>query len=316
MSDSSPLHVLLAEDDVTQCVFVSKLLRDAGYVVDIVHDGKKALDELSSGRYQILLTDWEMPLLDGLTLCCRARELSLPGYLYIFMLTVHTTTQRVVAGLDAGADDYIRKPLDPSELLARLRAGCRVLKLEQSLRQSIARIHLLSITDGLLGVFNRRYFNEKLPAEVRRANRYQRRLSLVIADLDHFKQVNDRYGHPIGDEVLKRFAQLAQSQLRLCSDWIARIGGEEFVIVLPEADLAGASNTAEKLRRACSAQPFVTTSAKISITASFGVAELPSEDGKSPETQAQDIIRRADTALYQSKTAGRNRITRADLLPG
>jgi two-component system, cell cycle response regulator len=310
--DSTPLRVLLAEDEPTQCLLVSRLLRVAGYIVNVVNDGEKALEEIATGSYQMLVTDWDMPRLDGPELCRRVRKLVLPSYLYILILTGHNTTQSVVAGLDAGADDYIRKPPDDAELLARLRAGRRVVRLEQSLRESNARVQLLSITDGLLGVFNRRYLNEKLPDEIQRAHRYRRPLSIVIADLDHFKNVNDRFGHQAGDEVLKCFAQLAQSRLRQASDWIARLGGEEFVFVLPEATSEGAAITAEKIRQACSSAPLVTTTAEINVTASFGVAELQLDEERSPAAQLGFLLRRADSALYRSKNDGRNRVTQAE----
>jgi two-component system cell cycle response regulator len=310
--DSTPLHVLLAEDEPIQCLFVSRLLRRAGYIVDVVNDGEKALDEIAKGTYQMLVTDWDMPRLDGPTLCQRVRKLSLPSYLYILILTGHTTTQSVVAGLDAGADDYISKPPNNAELLARLRAGRRVVRLEQSLRESNARVQLLSITDELLGVFNRRYLNEKLSDEIHRAQRYKRPLSIVIADLDHFKDVNDRYGHQAGDEVLKCFARLAQSRLRQACDWIARFGGEEFVFVLPEATGEGGVVTAEKIRHACSSAPLLTTTAEINVTASFGVAELQLDERGAPAAQLDFLLRRADAALYRSKNGGRNRVTRAE----
>jgi diguanylate cyclase (GGDEF)-like protein len=232
--------------------------------------------------------------------------------LYILILTGHSTTQSVVAGLDAGADDYISKPPNDAELLARLSAGRRVVRLEQSLRESNARVQLLSITDELLGIFNRRYLNEKLLEEIHRAQRYKRPLSIVIADLDHFKNVNDRYGHQAGDEVLKCFARLAQSRLRQSSDWIARFGGEEFVFVLPEAAGDGAVVVAEKIRQACSCAPLLTTTAGINVTASFGVAELQLEEGRAPAAQLDFLLRSADAALYRSKNGGRNRVTRAE----
>jgi two-component system cell cycle response regulator len=312
MIDSMPLHVLLADDDPIQCLFVSRLLRRAGYAVDVVDDGEKALNQIVTGSYQMLVTDWEMPRLDGPTLCRRVRKLALPSYLYILILTGHSTTQSVVAGLEAGADDYIRKPPNEAELLARLSAGRRVVRLEQSLRESTARVELLSITDELLGVFNRRYMNKKLPDEIQRAHRYKRPLSIVIADLDHFKNVNDRLGHQAGDEVLKSFARLAQSRLRQSCDWIARFGGEEFVLVLPEATSAEAAIVAERIRQACSSAPLLTTTTEIRVTASFGVAELQLEEGRPPEVQLDFLLRRADAALYRSKNGGRNRVTQAE----
>jgi len=307
-----PLNLLLVEDEPTQLLFMQRLLRRAGYSVETASDGEEALEKVSSGRFQMIVTDWDMPGMDGVTLCRRVREAQLPGYLYVLLLTGHSSTESLVTGLEAGADDYIRKPPNEAELLARLKAGQRVVRLEQSLREANEKIHLLSITDPLVGTFNRRYLNYQLFHEVERARRYGRPLAAVMADLDFFKAINDKHGHQIGDDVLRRFVDLAKFSIRQSSDWIARYGGEEFVVVLPETDLAGAASTAEKIRSCCATMPFATAAGGIVVTASFGVAAL--EAGGSIAGAAELLLRQADGALYRSKHEGRNRVTVADEL--
>jgi diguanylate cyclase (GGDEF)-like protein len=219
-----------------------------------------------------------MPGIDGATLCRRVREAHLPGYLYILLLTGHDSPVHIVTGLEAGADDYVKKPARAAELLARLKTGSRIVRLERSLRASNEQVRRLSITDALVGTYNRRYLNDELVREVERSRRYGRSLSAVMADLDQFKRINDQHGHQTGDEVLRHFAELVRSSLRQ-SDWVARYGGEEFVIVLPDTDAGGAVVTAEKIRTTCAAAPFATSTGQIAVTASFGVAVLESQPG-------------------------------------
>lgn len=313
MTSLPPLNLLLVEDEPTQLLLMQRLLRRAGYVVETAGNGDEALAKLSSGRFQLLVTDWDMPGMDGATLCRRVREAQaqLPGYLYVLLLTGHGSTESVVTGLEAGANDYIRKPANEAELLARLNAGQRIVRLEQSLREANEKIRLLSITDSLVSTFNRRYLNEQLVHEVERARRYGRPLAAVMADLDLFKDVNDHHGHQVGDEVLRAFAELAKSSIRQASDWLARYGGEEFVVVLPETDVSGAARTAEKIRSLCATTPFVTAAGELTVTASFGVAAL---DGSSAlaGAAAETLLRQADAALYRSKREGRNRVSIAD----
>ncbi|HTX23082.1 MAG TPA: diguanylate cyclase [Steroidobacteraceae bacterium] len=308
---NAPLRLLLVEDEPTQLLYMQRLLRQAGYAVETADNGEEALRKISSGQIQMLVTDWDMPGIDGVTLCRRVRESHLPGYLYILLLTSHGSTENLVTGLDAGADDYIRKPPDPAELLARLKAGQRVVRLEQSLREAKDKIQQLSITDPLVGTFNRRYLNEQLMHEVERARRYEHPLAAVMADLDFFKSVNDQHGHQAGDDVLRGFVELAKVSIRHASDWVARYGGEEFVVVLPQTDLAGAAITAEKIRSCCAITPFETSAGRLVVTASFGVAALERGTG-SIGTAAEGLLRRADAALYRSKHEGRNRVTVAD----
>ncbi len=308
MTKGTQFRLLLVEDEPTQRLLVDRLLRRAGYLVETATDGEEALAKILGGEFQILLTDWDMPGMDGATLCKRVRDANLPTYLYILLLTGHGTTADVVHGLEAGADDYVRKPANEAELLARLSAGRRVIRLEQSLREANAQIQLLSVTDSLVGTYNRRYLNDQLALEANGARRYGRPLAAIMADLDRFKGINDQRGHQTGDEVLRCFADLAKSAIRQGGDWIARYGGEEFVIVLPEADAAGGAIAAEKIRSLCATQPIQTSTGALAVTASFGVAALSSKP-QPPEAAAAALLREADAALYTSKHEGRNRVT-------
>jgi two-component system cell cycle response regulator len=298
--ETEPVKVLLAEDDPTQRLVLAHLVRNAGYVVETVPDGASALARILQETFDILITDLDMPGLDGSCLCQRIREASLANYLYILMLTAHTGDVDVAAGLEAGADDFVRKPANPIELLARLKNGSRIVKLQRESYRN-------SITDALLGVFNRRYLIHQLRCEVWRAHRYQRPLAVLMVDLDHFKQINDRFGHSAGDQVLVGFARKTRSLIRAC-DWFARFGGEEFVIVLPETPLEVAGQVAEKVRSELEAVPFVLASGEHRVTASFGVAGLTLGSDENSDV----VLGRADQALYRSKQQGRNRITVAD----
>ena len=295
--EAEPVKVLLAEDDPTQRLVVAHLVRNAGYVVETVSDGESALARILAETFDILITDLDMPGLDGSCLCQRIRAASLTNYLYILMLTAHTGGVDVAAGLEAGADDFVRKPANPVELLARLKNGSRIVKLHREAYRN-------SITDALLGVFNRRYLIHQLRCEVWRAHRYQRQLTVLMIDLDHFKQINDRFGHSAGDQVLVGFARKTRSLIR-ASDWFARFGGEEFVIVLPETPLGVAEQVAEKVRRELESAPFVLASGEHRVTASFGVAALTLGSNEDSDV----VLGRADKALYRSKQGGRNRIT-------
>jgi diguanylate cyclase (GGDEF)-like protein len=305
------LQLLLVEDEPTQLLLTQRMLRRGGYEVETASDGATALTKLATGRFQFLVTDWEMPGMDGPTLCRKVRATRLPGYLYILLLTGQISTRSVVIGLEAGADDYVRKPADEAELLARLAAGKRIVQLEQSLRDANAQIQRLSITDPLVGTYNRRYLNEQLMQEVEQARRQPHALSAILADLDFFKSINDQHGHQVGDEVLKHFVSVAHGAIRDNSDWVARYGGEEFVVVLPNTDLAQAAKVAEAIRALCAGSAVATDTGALQFTASFGVATLDAGPGATGAA-AEALLRHADAALYRSKREGRNRVTVAD----
>jgi diguanylate cyclase (GGDEF)-like protein len=299
------VRLLLVEDEPTQQLLMERLLSKVGYAVEVASNGADALVMIKTGKYQLVLTDWEMPGMDGVTLCRLVRELNLPS-VYILLLTSHGAAAHAVEGLRAGANDFIRKPADETELVARLDAGRRVVLLEQSLRDANTQIERLSVTDSLLGIFNRRYLHERLPQEAARARSCGQSVSVVMADLDHFKQVNDTHGHQSGDVVLQHAVSLARLALRQ-SDWMARYGGEEFVIVLPETTLIGAYAVAERMRRLCAETSVQLADTRLVVTASFGVATIDGVPASNEDAEA--LLRAADKALYESKRAGRNRVT-------
>jgi two-component system cell cycle response regulator len=214
--------------------------------------------------------------------------------------------------LEAGADDYLVKPVHEAELIARLNAGRRILNLEHSLRAANQRNRILSITDALTGSYNRRYLMEQLPRELERCRRYAYPLSLLMCDIDHFKRINDLRGHAAGDEVLQQFASRTQKSIRSNSDWVARHGGEEFLIVLPETAHEGAVSVAEKIRNIIAATPFMTRSGAAAVTASFGVASTGSH-GPDISLTVDALMRCADECLYRSKAAGRDRTSGSEM---
>jgi diguanylate cyclase (GGDEF)-like protein len=300
--------ILLAEDDPVTRMLLTRFLKKAGYEVDAVANGAAAFDKMINRYYPILITDWEMPEMDGVVLCRTMRDLQLDGYVYALLLTARDAKEHIIAGLEAGADDYLVKPVHEPELLARLNTGRRILALESSLRVANQQNLLLSITDALTGAYNRRYLIEQLLREIERCRRYAYPLSIVMCDIDHFKSVNDRHGHAAGDSVLEQFVERTRKSTRGASDWIARYGGEEFVLVLPETSHQGAMQVAEKLRLMTVAQPFAIAGGEIAVSSSFGVAST-AYAGPDLTLNAEAFIDIADSCLYRSKHDGRNRTT-------
>ena len=296
-ADAAPLRVLLAEDDPVARLLTTRLLRKAGYEVIAVADGDAALATLRETFCPLLLTDWEMPGLDGPSLLRAVRTGDWPGYVYAVLLTGRDGREHVLQGLDAGADDYLKKPVDEAELVARMKTGRRIAALEARLRAAERVARRLSLTDALTGAYNRRHLVDELPLEFERARRHRHALSLAICDIDHFKAINDTYGHTAGDEVLRAFAQMLRGAVREI-DWVARFGGEEFVVVL---------QLAEKLRVNADALRVPFGGTAIRLTASFGVASIEPGWPEAPLPEA--LIEQADLCLYRSKQAGRNRVT-------
>jgi diguanylate cyclase (GGDEF)-like protein len=248
-----------------------------------------------------------MPEMDGTELCRAIRSRNSDHYTFIILLTALNSQEALIEGLDAGADDYIVKPIHPAELRVRLKGCRRILDLENSLNKSLAEIRELSIHDPLTRAFNRGYLDQQLQHEIQRAYRYQHSLSLILCDLDHFKLINDTYGHQAGDEVLIRCVRSISSSIRHNIDWVARYGGEEFIIALPETDAAGCRVVAERMRERIAFCPVEDKSNTLKISASFGTVTLI-PDMQNNHISADALIKRADKCMYLAKELGRNRV--------
>jgi two-component system, cell cycle response regulator len=299
--------ILIAEDDAVTRMLLKKTLIKEGHEVVSVENGQKAFDLFKESFFPIVLTDWMMPEMDGLELCRAIRQEENPGYVFIVLLTAQDSQDDIITGLEAGADDYLTKPFNRAELIARLNTGRRFLVQERALRRANEEIRILSITDPLTGCSNRGCLNTRLPQEIQRAGRYKRPLSIVMCDIDHFKKINDIYGHQAGDLVLKEFSKRLQDSIRDNVDMLARYGGEEFLVTLPETGMSGALHMAERLRKVISEKKYDIGTKKIKITASFGVAGFDS-DNASGEISFDILIRHADNYLYQAKNEGRDRV--------
>jgi len=294
------LRILVVDDVPVQRKMLARRLSAAGYAADTASNGEDGLEKVLAGDIDILITDRDMPGIDGATLCRRVREANLPGgYVYIIMLTGRDSVNDKVSGLVSGADTYVYKSDDLAELFACMITGERYLRRERAQRKA-------EFTDGLLDVYQRKFLEIQLPREIERARRYGYPLALVMADLDRFKRINDDYGHAAGDQTLKEFCARARHSLRE-SDWIARYGGEEFVIVLPHTDLMSAKEVAEKVRAQCAERPMITCGCALKVTVSLGVAGLA--PGADVISAAAALLQRADAAMYRSKREGRNRVT-------
>lgn len=304
--------VLLAEDQEISRKLTEKILRKTGINVTSVENGRKALELFKKQFFPIILSDWMMPEMDGLELCKAIRSTESSGYVFIILLTARDSKEDIIAGLEAGADDYLAKPFNPGELNARIKTGMRILELERSLKKANEEIKKLSVTDPLTGCYNRGYLNDRLSKDITYALRYKHPLSLILCDIDHFKIVNDTYGHQAGDLVLIDFVNTIQQTFRNKIDWLVRYGGEEFIIVLPETNVQGAKVVAERLRTKISRQKTQIDNIEIKVTASFGVAGFTHQIQKEKISDIK-LITKADQLLYQAKEEGRNRIKAASL---
>lgn len=299
--------ILVVEDDPVSMAILTAFLEKEKYEYAVASNGQEAIDKYSGDFFSIIITDWMMPEMDGLELCRLLRTMKIQRYIYIIMVTSLDTKSDVVQGLEAGADEYIVKPIHHAELRARLKNAIRILDLEINLKKSLAEISELSIRDPLTGAFNRGYMDHQLIQEVKRAQRYVHPLSILMCDLDHFKKVNDTYGHQAGDEILREFVRQINLSIRRGIDWVARYGGEEFLVVLPETDFVGCGVVAERIRQFISLNPVDAFGCEIDITASFGAVTIaPTESRHIIHTE--QFLHVADQCLYQAKNSGRNRV--------
>lgn len=299
---SEILTIVVVDDSSIYRKLVSDALAQEGYNVFCAKNGREALDLISSVKPAVLVTDWEMPDLTGLELCKQIRQTS-GTYTYIIMLTSNTTKDQLIKGLDAGADDYLTKPFHPGELLARVAVGRRIAELHREVSHKNRLLEELALTDALTGLSNRRAVEHWATRELSGAARHGFPFWVVMADLDHFKGVNDGYGHETGDLVLKQFAAILKAHTR-SSNICGRIGGEEFVLVLCHSDRDGTWKAVERVRQHLENEVFTCGGATLRMTASFGVSGFCGE--KAPDFN--QLLREADVALYAAKHLGRNRI--------
>lgn len=297
------MRVLIAEDDpVSRRVLQAHLAR-WNYEVVVTRDGQEAWDELQKADCpNLAILDWMMPSMDGIEVVRQLRAKTSSNYVYVLLLTAKGQKEDIVAGLDAGADDYLTKPFDAQELQARLRTGRRILDLEAELLAAHEALRKEATHDHLTGVWNRAGILDILQRECARMTRTKGRIAVIMADIDHFKSVNDTYGHFAGDDVLREVCRRMQAAVR-SYDSIGRYGGEEFVIVLPDSEVLSGTEQAERLRKGVSAKPVETGEIEIPVTLSLGVAVL----GPNQTDGYQSLLRVADAALYRAKESGRNR---------
>ncbi|NOT28123.1 MAG: diguanylate cyclase [Acidobacteria bacterium] len=289
------MDILIAEDEPVSRLRLQTTLQNWGYKVTTAADGDQALQHMEkSDRPGIAILDWMMPNVDGVEVCRAIRATQAHGYVYVILLTSLDTEENMVAGFEAGADDYITKPFRVHELRARIRTGVRIVELHQQLTSA-------AMHDPLTGLLNRRAFFEIFEKEVARARRQQLPLALLMCDLDHFKEVNDQHGHPAGDAVLREAAQRLRSRVR-STDIVGRYGGEEFVLALPGCSLKQAVTIGEHLRDCISAEPFITPGGRLNMTTSVGVVTTWDM------AEAGHLLKTADEALYRAKANGRNRV--------
>lgn len=297
------MKILIADDEAVSLRMLEKTLERAGYEVTAVSDGRKAVEELCRPEGpRLALLDWVMPQLDGPAVCRTVRRKRSQRHVYLMLLTSKNSKEEIVEGLESGADDYLIKPFDPGELKARLRTGRRILELEDNLLEAREDMRYKATHDSLTSLLNRGTILELLAGELNRKQRDKHSISIALGDLDHFKLVNDTYGHIVGDEVLREVARRMLGSVR-SYDFVGRYGGEEFLVVLNNCcAVETAVDRVEALRKAIGDVPIRTTQGPIPITMSLGVSVSRPSDA----LPIEEVLCEADGALYAAKSAGRN----------
>lgn len=306
------MKIMIAEDDVTSRLILESILTKWNYEVISSTDGNDAwrkLREVDSPRLVIL--DWMMPGIEGIEICRRIRENAKKEdpYTYIIILTAKESKDNIILGMEAGADDYITKPFDQHELRVRLRAGERIVQLQSDLLAAKKDLLKLARTDPLTGVMNRRAILSQIEIEISRAKREKRNISLSMIDIDHFKKINDNYGHLTGDKVLRECVHRIGASIRVY-DSVGRFGGEEFLAVIPGSKMSDAITIAERIRTSVAENSVYVDGSIIPVTISQGVATW------NGDANTDDLIAMADEALYRAKENGRNRVEQALVRPG
>ncbi len=311
MANNTPNRILVVDDVPVNIQLLTTYLSSEGYIVVSARDGKEALDFVRDVRPDLVLLDVMMPKMNGFDVCKILKSDVNTKFIPVIMVTALNELQDKIKGMDSGADDFLSKPFNKLELLARVRSLLRIKYLHDELQEKVIELQKtkeelrqLAITDGLTGLYNYRYFKEHLQQEVTRALRHRLHVSLIMIDIDHFKHYNDTNGHPAGDVVLRNLGHLLKDNIRSI-DVAARYGGEEFSLILIETNKDAARVVAEKVRRLVEKRSFEFEGKQPlgRITISTGVATFP-DDGLDYDV----LVTRADQRLYLAKQAGRNAI--------
>ncbi|HUO07556.1 MAG TPA: response regulator [Phycisphaerae bacterium] len=306
--------VLIVEDDPSQRDMLVTLLTANKYEVIVAGDAETALEMVGNRRPRMIISDWSMPGINGTEFCRRVRALDQGEYIFFLIVTAHSEKRHMIEAFDAGVDDFVVKPFHQGELLARIRAGSRTLRLHDELNRRNdgaaklnaqlldlnGKLERLAVTDELTGLYNRRQALLRLEEKSMHADRYGDALSVAMLDIDHFKMINDTYGHDAGDEVLRQVAATMQASVR-ATDTVCRVGGEEFLIILPAQTAEEAANSAERCRAALAKLPCMVNGVQIAVTVSIGIGSRRVNHGS-----ATALLKDADNALYSAKRAGRN----------
>ena len=306
-----PIRILIAEDDPLSGRLLQRAVEKFGYTGLLARDGAEAWRMFTTHDIDVIISDWAMPDIDGAELCRRVRAYPSDSYVYFIFMTANDSKAHFLAGMEAGADDYLMKPVDPTELKVSLVAAERVTSLHGELKRQKAELERLNRElreqarrDPLTQMYNRLRLREDFDEIRNRMNRYEQRYAVALCDIDHFKEYNDRNGHLAGDDALRAVAGAITRQCRT-SDIAYRYGGEEFLILLPEQRIEDAYTAAERLRVAVEAVglPHETNSSGV-LTISVGVSACECRARKHPES----LVKEADLALYRAKSGGKNRV--------
>ncbi|HEY1657377.1 MAG TPA: diguanylate cyclase [Candidatus Sulfotelmatobacter sp.] len=308
IAGNTAFTVLVAEDSPVYRLLIKDQFRKWGFNLVLANDGQEAW-RILSGRDapKLALLDWVLPKIDGIEICRRLRGRMEQGqYTYAILLTAKSKKDEMLEAMDAGADDFLAKPFDPLELKARLLVGKRIIELQKRLVLANQSLEFAACHDYLTGLWNRAEIRAFLHQELARARRDRTHVGIVLADIDHFKKVNDTLGHEVGDVVLKNIATCLRESLREY-DKVGRYGGEEFLLVIPGCDLLNTARRANQIRENVAQLPIRVANRTMTVTISMGATVAESSN------DLEELVRRADTALYRAKRNGKNRLECADV---
>lgn len=313
---------LIAEDDPVSRLRLQRTLEKRGFKVIPAEDGQEGWEifEKDKGNIYFAILDQTMPRMNGTELCRQIKNAKVSHYVYVIFLSAKEEIKDIVSGFEAGADDYVTKPFDSEELFSRIKVGLRIVELEQKLKRAYAKLQkayqklrIMAVTDALTGILNRRALFERIGIEVNKACREESGLCLIMLDIDHFKELNDQYGHLIGDEILTEVAKRLKSQIRPY-DLLGRYGGEEFLIAILGASEEVGESIAERLRASISENEFVIDDKRIKITVSLGLVYAKMARDDKVDEIFENLLRAADQALYKAKEMGRNKVVNSPFM--